>query len=180
MIGMRALTRARPALRRPLASAMERLGPGSGFGPTGERMQHWRWQMTADALTEGGRHLHGLIDADGHPGYLATARLLLERLFLQLAFTGLAKLVNLALHVLDVRDLVVAILGQLAFGVGAERLGIELLVQVIDFVERLFVGISAVVVLFLGRVFGLVNLGLGVLGFVVLTEGFVHVDRSDF
>ena len=78
MIGLRALSRARPGVRHPLSRAMARLGPGSGFGPKGERLKHWHWQMTARALTDGGRSLHGLLDADGHPGYLATARLLGE------------------------------------------------------------------------------------------------------
>jgi short subunit dehydrogenase-like uncharacterized protein len=78
MVGLRALARARPAVRRPVAGAMARFGPGSGFGPTGERLQRWRWRMTANALSDSGRTLQGLLDADGHPGYLATARLLGE------------------------------------------------------------------------------------------------------
>ena len=38
-IGLRSMARARPAVRRPLASAMSRLGPSSGFGPSAERLE---------------------------------------------------------------------------------------------------------------------------------------------
>jgi short subunit dehydrogenase-like uncharacterized protein len=78
MAGMRALARARPQVRKPLASAMARVGPGSGFGPTGERLERWHWQMAVHAVTDGGRSFDAALDADGHPGYLATARLLGE------------------------------------------------------------------------------------------------------
>jgi short subunit dehydrogenase-like uncharacterized protein len=78
MAAMRALARSGPAVRRPVAGAMARLGPGSGFGPTGARLERWRWRMAATGLTRSGRQLHAVLDADGHPGYLATARLLGE------------------------------------------------------------------------------------------------------
>jgi short subunit dehydrogenase-like uncharacterized protein len=78
MAGLSALARSGPAVRRPVAEMMARLGPSSGFGPTGSRLERWRWRMTASGLTRGGRQLHAVLDADGHPGYLATARLLGE------------------------------------------------------------------------------------------------------
>jgi short subunit dehydrogenase-like uncharacterized protein len=78
MAGMRILARSGPSVRRPIAGAMAKLGPGSGFGPTGARLERWHWRMTATALTRSGRELHATLDADGHPGYLATARLLGE------------------------------------------------------------------------------------------------------
>jgi len=78
MAGMRMLARSGPSVRRPLAGAMAKLGPSSGFGPTGARLERWRWRMTATALTRSGRELHAILDADGHPGYLTTARLLGE------------------------------------------------------------------------------------------------------
>lgn len=77
-IGIRALVRARPSLRRPLASAMSRFGPPSGFGPTGDRLEGWRWAMELGGRTGAGRRLGVRLDADGHPGYLSTARLLGE------------------------------------------------------------------------------------------------------
>jgi short subunit dehydrogenase-like uncharacterized protein len=52
---------------------MARFGPGSGFGPGSVRA--WRWPS---ANAHDGGALQGLLDADGHPGYLATARLLGE------------------------------------------------------------------------------------------------------
>ncbi|HUH81360.1 MAG TPA: saccharopine dehydrogenase NADP-binding domain-containing protein [Solirubrobacteraceae bacterium] len=78
MSALGAVARSGPAVRRPVAGAMAKLGPGSGFGPTGARLERWRWRMTATALTRSGRELHATLDADGHPGYLATARLLGE------------------------------------------------------------------------------------------------------
>jgi len=77
-VGARALARSRPSVRRPVAAALARLGPSSGFGPTGERMEGWKWKMKAIGRTAGGRLVTVLLDADGHPGYLATARLLGE------------------------------------------------------------------------------------------------------
>lgn len=77
-VGLRGLARARPALRRPVANALGRIGPSSGFGPAGDRLEGWRWTMRAHARTSGGRELDVHLQADGHPGYLATARLLGE------------------------------------------------------------------------------------------------------
>lgn len=77
-VGLRGLARARPAVRRPVASAMARIGPASGFGPAADRLEGWRWKMSVRARTPGGHELDLRLDADGHPGYLATARLLGE------------------------------------------------------------------------------------------------------
>jgi short subunit dehydrogenase-like uncharacterized protein len=76
--GVRALARARPALRSPLAGALARLGPSSGFGPAADRLESWSWQMRAIGHTSAGRSSVARLEADGHPGYLATARLLGE------------------------------------------------------------------------------------------------------
>jgi short subunit dehydrogenase-like uncharacterized protein len=75
---LRSLARARPSVRRPVATAMQRFGPSSGFGPAADRLEGWRWWMTARGLTAGGRATTVRLEADGHPGYLATARLLGE------------------------------------------------------------------------------------------------------
>jgi short subunit dehydrogenase-like uncharacterized protein len=77
-IGARALARSRPEVRRPIAGALARLGPSSGFGPSGDRMEGWKWKMKATARTRSANVVTVLLDADGHPGYLATARLLGE------------------------------------------------------------------------------------------------------
>ncbi|HSS03582.1 MAG TPA: saccharopine dehydrogenase NADP-binding domain-containing protein [Solirubrobacterales bacterium] len=76
--GFRALTRARPSVRDRSADVLRRILPSSGFGPTGSRLEEWSWQVAVDARTAGGHHVRVDVDADGHPGYLATARILGE------------------------------------------------------------------------------------------------------
>jgi short subunit dehydrogenase-like uncharacterized protein len=76
--GFRALSRSRPAVRERSAALMRRALPSSGFGPSGDRLEEWSWQLTADTRTVGDRHLRIDVFADGHPGYLTTAKLLGE------------------------------------------------------------------------------------------------------
>ena len=57
---------------------MRRRLPSSGFGPTGERMEDWSWRMAVNAKTVGGHYVRVDLDADGQPGYLATAKMLGE------------------------------------------------------------------------------------------------------
>jgi len=77
-VGLRGLARARLSVRRPIAGALARIGPSSGFGPAPDRLEGWRWTMTVRARTSGGREFEIGLEADGHPGYLATARMLGE------------------------------------------------------------------------------------------------------
>lgn len=77
-VGFRALARARPSVRNRFADALRRLFPQSGFGPVGERLNDWSWQVAVEARTVGGHHLRVDVDADGHPGYLATSRMFAE------------------------------------------------------------------------------------------------------
>jgi short subunit dehydrogenase-like uncharacterized protein len=76
--GFGALARARPSVRRRAAAAMRRFMPPSGFGPTGEGLEQWRWDVEVNARTGGGHHVAIEVDADGHPGYLSTSRMLGE------------------------------------------------------------------------------------------------------
>jgi short subunit dehydrogenase-like uncharacterized protein len=76
--GFRALTRARPSVRDRSANALRKIFPSSGFGPSGSRLEQWAWQVAVDARTAGGHHVRVEVDADGHPGYLATAKILGE------------------------------------------------------------------------------------------------------
>jgi short subunit dehydrogenase-like uncharacterized protein len=76
--GLRSIAAARPAIRRPIASALGRMVPASGFGPAGERLVRWTWTMSVQARTAAGRVVEATLHADGHPGYLATARMLAE------------------------------------------------------------------------------------------------------
>ena len=60
------------------AGVLRRILPSSGFGPSGSRLDEWSWQVAVDARTAAGHHVRVDVDADGHPGYLATARMLGE------------------------------------------------------------------------------------------------------
>ena len=73
-----AAARARPSVRRHVGSTLERILPGSGFGPSGDRLESWSWSMSVTARTTGGHDVRVDVEADGHPGYLATARMLGE------------------------------------------------------------------------------------------------------
>jgi short subunit dehydrogenase-like uncharacterized protein len=73
-----AVIRSRPQVRRRVATAVRRFLPASGFGPTGERLEEWTWQLRVDATTTGGHFVRIDLDADGQPGYLTTARILGE------------------------------------------------------------------------------------------------------
>jgi short subunit dehydrogenase-like uncharacterized protein len=73
-----AATRMQPAARRRLAGMLRTILPSSGFGPAADRLEGWRWGLSLEARTVGGRELGVSVDADGHPGYLATARMIGE------------------------------------------------------------------------------------------------------
>ncbi len=73
-----ATVRASPSVRRSVGNTLERILPGSGFGPSGDRLEGWSWSMAITARTTGGHDVRVDVDADGHPGYLATARMLGE------------------------------------------------------------------------------------------------------
>jgi short subunit dehydrogenase-like uncharacterized protein len=76
--GLRGFAAAKPAIRRPVARALARMAPASGFGPAGERLVRWTWTMSVHARTTAGSDVVATLQADGHPGYLATARMLAE------------------------------------------------------------------------------------------------------
>lgn len=75
--GFRSLVRASPSVRDRTAAILRKVLPSSGFGPS-RRLDEWSWHLTLDARTEGGHHIRVDLDADGHPGYLTTAKLLGE------------------------------------------------------------------------------------------------------
>jgi len=76
--GMRAAAKARPAVRERVAGGLRRILPSSGFGPTGDRIEAWSWRLDAEGRTPSGRTIAASLEAEGHPGYLATARMLGE------------------------------------------------------------------------------------------------------
>jgi short subunit dehydrogenase-like uncharacterized protein len=76
--GFRGLAKARPSVRSRAADIGRKILPASGFGPSGDKLDEWSWHLTADARTAGGHYVRVDLDADGHPGYLTTAKLLGE------------------------------------------------------------------------------------------------------
>jgi len=77
-VGMRRTLLAGPATKRRVSSLLRRILPGSGFGPAPERLADWRWSMRVEAATDGGHRIEVEVEAEGHPGYLTTARMLGE------------------------------------------------------------------------------------------------------
>jgi short subunit dehydrogenase-like uncharacterized protein len=77
-VAMQQTSRARPHIRRRVAGVLGRVLPGSGFGPAADRLEGWRWRLAVDARTTGGAAVAVDVEATGHPGYLATARMLGE------------------------------------------------------------------------------------------------------
>lgn len=72
------IARAGESTRRRVSETLTKILPSSGFGPAADRLDLWKWRMALDARTTGGRELRVDVDADGHPGYLTTARMLGE------------------------------------------------------------------------------------------------------
>jgi short subunit dehydrogenase-like uncharacterized protein len=73
-----AMARAPASVRKPVANGLARVLPSSGFGPAADRLEAWRWSMRVDAATAQGHEVRAEVRAEGHPGYLATARMLGE------------------------------------------------------------------------------------------------------
>lgn len=76
--GMRGFSRRSPRARARVGAVLRRMLPGAGFGPATDRLHSWRWTLRVDARTAAGDTVRVDLDADGHPGYLATARVLGE------------------------------------------------------------------------------------------------------
>ena len=76
--GMKRALLASPAVKGRVSSVLGRVLPSSGFGPSADRIENWSWSMRIDAATSGGHLVVVEVEADGHPGYLTTARMLGE------------------------------------------------------------------------------------------------------
>lgn len=74
-LGMRAAAMARPQIRQRVAGGLRRILPGSGFGPAPDRIEQWRWRLQVTARSRSGNPIEVTVDAEGHPGYLATSRM---------------------------------------------------------------------------------------------------------
>lgn len=77
-LGFAALSRTQPVVRERIAGMLGTVLPGSGFGPAADRLENWTWNMSLKARTAAGHDLTVEVSAEGHPGYLATARMLGE------------------------------------------------------------------------------------------------------
>ncbi|HYH62678.1 MAG TPA: saccharopine dehydrogenase NADP-binding domain-containing protein [Solirubrobacterales bacterium] len=77
-VGSAAAAGARPAIRKRASAVLTRVLPGSGFGPSPDRLEQWLWSMDVNATTTSGQAVHVAIEGDGHPGYLTTARMMGE------------------------------------------------------------------------------------------------------
>jgi short subunit dehydrogenase-like uncharacterized protein len=75
---LRVLARSRPPFRARTARVLRSALPSSGYGPQGDRLEDWWWRFRVEARTSGSNELTVEVEADGHPGYLATARMLGE------------------------------------------------------------------------------------------------------
>ena len=72
------VARAKPSVGDSASKLLGRVLPSSGAGPAADRLEPWRWRMDVRARTSGGHEVHVEVDADGHPGYLTTAKMLGE------------------------------------------------------------------------------------------------------
>jgi len=77
LIGMLARAR-RPDVSRTVSRFLAQALPGSGYEPARERLEPWRWQMSIRARTSTGREMRVEINADGHPFYYTTPRMVAE------------------------------------------------------------------------------------------------------
>jgi len=76
--GMRRTLLAGPETKRRVSSVLGRVLPGSGFGPSPDRLEDWSWSMRVEAATGGEHRVAVDVEARGHPGYLTTAHMLGE------------------------------------------------------------------------------------------------------
>ena len=77
-----------PASRRRIARFLDRVGPSSGFGPRPDRLEQWAFTTVVEARTTGGHAVTVRSVGHGHPGYLATAKMIAEAGILLAGGTG--------------------------------------------------------------------------------------------
>lgn len=76
--GMRRTLLAGPGAKRRISSVLGRVLPDSGAGPAADRLEDWRWSMRIEGATTGEHRIEVDVEADGHPGYLTTAKMIGE------------------------------------------------------------------------------------------------------
>ena len=74
--GLAMMVKAPAPVRRAGAAAMKPFAPSGG--PRQERLAAWSWRIETTARSASGTKAVARLDADGHPGYLATSRMTAE------------------------------------------------------------------------------------------------------
>lgn len=75
---VRQLAEAPAPVRATAARVGEALLPSDAAGPRADRLEGWTWGLEIRGRTDDGDEALVEVDADGHPGYLATSRLTAE------------------------------------------------------------------------------------------------------
>ncbi|WP_150306715.1 saccharopine dehydrogenase NADP-binding domain-containing protein [Planctomonas psychrotolerans] len=65
-------------VRGALAALLGRMLPAGGTGPQGPALDDWRWELTARGVSDARTAVEVHLEADGHPGYSTTARMISE------------------------------------------------------------------------------------------------------
>lgn len=74
--GLIVVARSPRPLRRLFARAVDRWVPASGEGPSGRSLTDWSWTVRAEATTADGAAGSATMTGTGHPGYTATAAMI--------------------------------------------------------------------------------------------------------
>jgi short subunit dehydrogenase-like uncharacterized protein len=72
------VTQASPGFRARVGRGLSAILPSSGFGPAADRLEQWRWRLDVTGRTVNGHEARVKVEGEGHPGYLATSRMLGE------------------------------------------------------------------------------------------------------
>jgi len=75
---MSAMATAPAGVRRRVSAFLGRTLPSSGFGPAADRLEGWDWVLRTTGRIASGREVRVEVQGAGHPGYLATARMMGE------------------------------------------------------------------------------------------------------
>ncbi len=65
-------------VRHAIASQIRKILPDAGTGPSGSYLHDWKWAVTACATSREGVVGTATIEGTGHPGYTATAAIIVE------------------------------------------------------------------------------------------------------
>lgn len=77
-VGMGAAGRLPSEIRGPMARWLRRVGPEAGTGPKPEDLDSWTYRLDVRATDARGATQDVVVDADGHPGYKSSARMVGE------------------------------------------------------------------------------------------------------